>query len=623
MKNQKRRLNKRQASHRRTLKLFKRLMGAFAVPEPMTVSQWADRYRVISPEASAEVGRWHTDRAPYQREIMDALSDPQVQKIVIKASAQVGKTEIILNCIGYYIDHDPAPILYVLPTDLMAEAYSKERLAPMIRDCPVLKAKVADSKGRDSGNTILQKRFPGGYISLVGANSPSKLRGRPVRILLMDEVDGFPKSSGPEGDPVKLATKRTKNFWNKKIILVSTPTIEGESAIENAYRESSMEELEVQCPDCGEWQPYVWSELKFEHKAGLNQAKIIGYACRKCGCVESELTWKRQPIRWRAQHPEIKKIRGFHLNEFCSPWGSWKDIAENFLTAKHEGPESLKVWTNTTLGEVWKQKRALSEEDIIKKHREYYNCEVPSEVLVLTAAVDIQDNRLVYEIEGWGVDMKSWGILYGTVMGDPGQASTWTLLDDVLFNVYHREDGQAMRVLTTCVDSGGHYTSEAYKYCKEREPRRVWAIKGRGGSGETFIQRPKSRNKGGVWLFTLGVDSGKDTLLSRLSVEQEIEPGYCHFPREAEKGYDNDYFSGLCSEHRVAYTERGVTKTRWEKVTSGARNEPWDLKNYNMAAIEILNPNLKAMENRRLNMESPQILKRPIRRHKGSAGIEL
>lgn len=614
--------NEREIQYRRTLKLFKRLMGAFSVPEPMTVSQWADRFRVLSPEASAEIGRWRTDRAPYQKEIMDAISDPRVEIVVIMASAQVGKTEAILNAIGWFIDREPCPMLYVLPTKDLAEVYSKERLAPMVRDCPTLREKVADAKAKDGGNTIYQKRFPGGSISLVGANSPAQLRGRPVRVVLLDEVDGYPQSSGAEGDPVELARKRTKNFWNRKIVLVSTPTNEDESRIEKEYRTSTMEELEVQCPNCGEWQPYVWKGLKFDHESGSNTAEILGYECRACKCLDNEVRWKHQPIRWTTKHPERAKIRGFHLNEFCSPWGSWKDIAESFLKAKHMGVDSMKAWTNTTLGETFKQKRELSVDEIIKKRRIAYNCEVPYDVLVLTAAVDVQDNRLEYEIDGWGEEYRSWAIKYGVIQSDPGQEFTWNMLDDILFDTYLRADGQKMIISTTCIDHGGHFTQQVERYCKDkkREARRIWAIKGFGGEGVPFVRRPKNRNKAGIFLFDIGVDAGKDTMLSRLSVKYEQDPGYCFFPIEADKGFDDAYFQGLCSEHRVPYTDRGQTRTRWEKVTTGARNEPWDLRNYNNAAIEILNPNFKMLAQRR--EQKPDEKQQPPRKRKGSRGIE-
>ena len=237
--------------------------------------------------------------------------------------------------------------------------------------------------------------------------------------------------------------------------------------------------------------------------------------CKHCGCLSKENAWKRQPHRWAAKYPG-RKWRGFHLNEFASPWRTWDEIVEDFLTAKHDSVEALKVWTNTALGLSWEEQGELDMDELLLKRRVAYNCEVPAEVLVLTAAVDVQDNRLEYEIEGWGVGYKSWGIRYGVLMGDPGQLEVWNALDDVLYDEYERADGQKLRIMTTCVDTGGHHTSEAYAYCRAREDRRIWAIKGRGGSGEAFIQRPKARHKSGCWLFTIGVDVGKDTTPEQL-----------------------------------------------------------------------------------------------------------
>ena len=242
---------RRKTEYRRTLRLFKRLMQAYATPPEMTVSQWADEYRVLSPEASAERGRWRTDRAPYQREILDAVGDARVERVVVKSSAQVGKTEILLNAIGYYMDYDPAPMLYIQPTEDMAEAFSKDRLAPMLRDCPTLSGKVLDTGDKRKGNTTFHKSFPGGHITMIGANAPSKLASRPIRVLLLDEVDRFPVSAGREGDPVALAVKRTTTFWNRKVLEVSTPTIKGESRIDKDFDSSTAEELEVACPSAG------------------------------------------------------------------------------------------------------------------------------------------------------------------------------------------------------------------------------------------------------------------------------------------------------------------------------------------------------------------------------------
>lgn len=614
-------LEKREKQRKNTKRLFKKLLKTFDVPPDMTVSEWADAYRMLSPEASAEPGKWRTDRALYQKEIMDAVSDDKCYKVVIMSSAQVGKSEIILNMIGYHIDYDPAPIMYVLPTDSMAATFSKDRVSPMIRDTPSLKAKVSDVKSRDSGNTIFHKKFAGGHLTFIGANTPSQLASRPIRILLADEIDRFPDSAGAEGDPLQLAIKRTTTFWNRKIIEVSTPTIKGVSKIEKEYESSSMEHLNVACPKCGKFQTYEWEQLKFEHESGTKNFTVLGYKCRYCGEIEREVVWKRQPIKWIAEHPEIKDVRGFHLNELASPWKHWDEIVDDFLEAKRQGKEMLKVWHNTSLGLSWEEDGDLDIKDILFRRREFYNCMIPKDVVVLTAGVDVQDNRLEYEIVGWGRSKCSWGIKYGVLYGDPGKTEVWKMLDDVLFANYKRADGLEMQIMTTCIDSGGHHTQEVYDYCKRREMRRVWAIKGQGGSGVSYIQRPSRRNKSGAWLFMIGVDVGKDTMASRLKTNFVEEAGFCHFPMEPDRGYDEAYFEGLTAEKRNIRTVSGRIIINWVKKYEGIRNEPFDLRNYATAALEILNPNLDRLYEK-LNNKDNEVRPKPKKR-KASKGIEV
>ena len=618
-------LQRREDARKRAIAAFVKIKKEFATPPQMTISEWADNYRKLSRESSAEAGQWKTSRAEYQREMMNAVSDDTVEMVVFMTSAQVGKSEILNNTLGYYIDYDPAPIMFVQPTEEMAKSYSNDRIAPMIRDCPTLTPKVADSKSRDSGNTIMHKRFKGGHLTLIGANTPSKLASRPIRILLMDEVDRFPLSAGAEGDPAQLAIKRTTTFWNRKIVMCSTPTIKGVSKIEKEYESSSAEELNVACPECGKYQPYVWEQLKFEHESGTNEATNAVYVCKYCGAVHKENVWKRQPIKWVAKNPHIKNKRGFHLNELCSPWKRWEEIAVDFLNAKRQGVEMLKVWTNTAMGLPWEEETDLDINDILLKRREAYNCDVPKNVLVLTCGVDVQDNRLEYEIVGWGKDFQSWGIKYGVLMGDAGSKEVWQQLDDVLNSTYERADGLKMQIMTTCVDSGGHYTQEVYKYCKEREMHRVWAIKGQGGSGIPYIKRPNRRNDAGAWLFIIGVDVGKDTLASRLKQKFDNDIGYCHFPTETSKGYDEQYFLGLTAERRNVRTVNGRTVINWVKRSSGARNEPFDIRNYATAAIEILNPNLEMLA-RRLNGVSTNttqpVVSKP-KKKRSSKGVDV
>lgn len=578
-------------TQKQTLKLFQKIASLVAPPPKLKVSEWADKERVLSQESSAEYGRWNTDRAPYQREIMNALNDASVEDIIVMSSSQVGKSEILNNIIGYFIDYDPAPMLLVMPTLEMAESYSKDRLAAMIRDTPALNKKVSDAKARDGNNTLLHKKFAGGHISLVGANSPASLASRPIRIVLADEVDRFPASAGAEGDPLSLAHKRTKTFWNRKRVSVSTPTIKGASRIEAEYEESTMEQWCVSCPSCGKFQPYEWTQIRFEP---------VGMECAHCKEHHTEVEWKSRPGEWIARKPGTSK-RGFHMNALTSPWESWTKIIAEFKEAKRKGTETLKTWKNTTLGESWEENSNEQDHAKLVARRERYNCDIPDEVLVLTAGVDVQDDRLEVEIVGWGPDEISWGISYKIFYGDPGQSAVWEQLDAYLQKEWLCNDGSKLLVSATCVDSGGHYTSEVYDFCKEREHQRVFAIKGKGGSGVAYINKPSKVGRQNVHLFTLGVNEGKDLIYTRLRNDFEDKPGYCHFPIEQEKGYDEAFFIGLTSEYKKIRWVNGVPRHDWVKRSSNVRNEPLDLRNYATAALRILNPDLQYLKDNKLN----------------------
>lgn len=454
----------------------------------------------------------------------------------------------------------------------------------MIRDTVVLKNKIGDIKAKNSGNTLLHKTFPGGQITLAGANSPSSLASRPIRILLCDEVDRYPFSAGTEGDPLNLAAKRTTTFWNKKKIYVSTPTIKGASRIETEYEESTMEQWCLPCPYCGKHQPLTWGQIRFEDAT---------MECLYCRERSTEAEWKSGKGEWRARRKHRNK-RGFHLNELSSPWKPWREIIEDFREAK-KSTDTFKVWINTSLGESWEEQGEKADEETLMKRRQRYNTQLPDDVLILTAGVDTQDDRLEVEVVGWGVGKESWGIEYKVFYGDPSQSIVWNQLDSYLSKTWTYSNGEGLVISCTCIDSGGHYTSEVYKFCKTREHRRIFAVKGKGGDGIPFVGRASRTNREKVALFILGVDQGKETLLSRLKLDFEGE-GYCHFPMEGDRGYDEAYFKGLTSEKRVIKYYKGKPKVEWLKK-SGTRNEPLDLRNYATAALEILNPNLEMLKN--------------------------
>lgn len=610
-----------------TINLFKQILLILKPPPDITMSEWADMYRYLSPESSAEPGKWHTYRTPYMREIMDAISDINVPKVVFMSAAQLAKTEgTILNTIGFFMHYNPSPIMVMQPTIQMAETFSKDRLSPMIRDTPVLKDKIKD-KSRNSGNTILQKIFPGGHVTMVGANSPSSLASRPIRILLADEIDRYPATAGSEGDPLLLASKRLATFWNKKEICVSTPTIKGLSRIEVEFEHSTQEEWNVPCPECGEYQPLEWANIIFS-KENLEEINCV---CTKCGVISSEYDWKEQFIKGKfiAKYPD-RQVRGFHLNALASLFVEWKEIVQKFITANNEKKkgniELLKVWTNTEMGQTWEETGEQIEEETLLKRREQYNCEVPEDVIVLTAGVDTQDNRFEIEVVGWGVDKESWGIKYAVIYGDLKLPNIWNELDTFLSQTFTRADGAKLKIICTCMDSGGHFTNQVYRFCKTRSARRIFAIKGKGGAEVPYYNRPTTNNPVKCPLFTLGVDTGKSLLLDRLKIEltdekgNEVEhaPGYCHFPRERDKGYTKEYFKGLTSERQIMTYKKGRTVYEWRiKDYEHKRNEALDCRNYATAALEIANPVLKKQE----KMTAQTASNRAVSRRNRSGGI--
>lgn len=587
-------------------------LSHFKPPENLTVAEWADKYRRLSPETSAEAGPWRTSRTPYLEEPMVAFTDPKIHKIVMVAASQVGKSELELNIIGYIIDQDPGSILFVQPALEDARKFSRLRIAPMIRDSKVLKSKVTDIKGKDATSTVLQKSFPGGMLTITGSNSASALASTPARYIIGDERDRWALSAGNEGDPWSLAEARQATFYNAKAVEVSTPTIKGYSNIESSYYQGTQERWCHKCPHCGEYSEITFNRVKFEHKIvtvhGRKMNKIVGpmtYVCPACGCISTETEMRKQPAKWVAQNPEANNsgVRSFWLSAFASPWTPWSKIATKFLDAQKD-PERLKVVVNTLLGELWEERGEIQDEDSMLTRRENYPAELPDGVLCLTCGVDTQDNRLEYEVVGHGKGGATWGIKKGYIMGKPDNPEVWERLDDVIDRSYKYQNGRSLRISITFVDSGGHYTQEVYQECRNRFNKRVFAIKGKGGEGIPYISPPtkvaiKDNKKISCWLYTIGVDAGKSAIMSALKVmDQDGETKYCHFPLGEERGYDLNYFNGLLSERLVLTRTRRGNRWAWEKLEGHGRNEALDCRNYAMAGFRVVDPDLDAIERR-------------------------
>ena len=557
----------------------------FQPPPDMMISEWSDEFRELPPEASSEPGHWSTNRAPYQREMMNAICPPSAERVVFMTAAQVGKTEIILNTIGYYIHKEPSPILIMQPTLQMGESFSKDRVSTMLRDCTCLHGKVKDPRARDSGNTLLHKTFPGGHITIAGANSPASLASRPIRVLLCDEVDRYPVSAGTEGDPLSLAMKRTQNFWNRKIIIVSTPTIKGISRIEKEYDASTREEWELPCPRCGEYNALDWERVLYEGK----REPVM--RCRSCGYEGNGQDWKSQSPQGRWNAGNYSSVRGFHVNALASPWVTWPEIVSQYDEARRIGPDKLKVWRNTVLGLPYEETAGTIDIDTMSGHEDEYGAELPDEVLLLTAGVDTQDNRLEVEILGHGLNGDTYGIEYRIIYGSPGDNEVWHKLDEYLSREWHYADGVSLCVSCACIDSAGHFTDAVYRFCRDKVRRNIFPIVGRGKFGLPSVSRPKMHNRGQVYLFTLGVNTIKGELHTRLKAERG-ESGYCYFPADKKRGYDSIYYAGLLSERMIVKRKGGQEYITWEERSRKVRNEPLDCRVYALGAFKILNPDM-------------------------------
>lgn len=560
------------------------------------MSQWADRYRQLSSEASAEAGRWDTSRAEYQRGIMDAISDPLIPETVVMSSAQVGKTEMINNAIGFFIDQEPAPIIVLQPTVEMAEAWSKDRLAPMLRDTKVLAGKVTDAKTRESGNTVRHKTFAGGHVTMAGANSPTSLASRPVRIVLADEIDRYPASAGTEGDPLSLGIKRTTTFWNRKVVITSTPTVKGFSRVEMAFNETDQRYYHVPCPKCGHLHVLRWGNVIWPK----DEPDKAHFLCPSCQAPYSDVQ-KDAAVRiapkvgggWVASKP-FKGKAGFHLNELYSPWRRLRETVREFLESKPY-PERLQVWVNTALGETWDSGGEVLNENELLERIERYAAPVPSRALYLTAGVDTQRDRLEVEVVGWGVGEETWSIDYQVFHGDPdipeGQpGSPWAMLTDYLRKPWKHESGAELTVSVSCIDTGGSNTQAVYNYVKAHKGQRIFGIKGQSGENLPIVGSPNRKRSGKaqrkIDLYPVGVDQAKSIVLKRLKITEQ-GPGYCHFP----EGRDIDYFRQLTAEKLVTKYVRGFPKREFHKL-DGRRNEALDCRVYAFAAWFISMPQL-------------------------------
>jgi phage terminase large subunit GpA-like protein len=479
--------------------------------------------------------------------------------------------------------HGGGAALLIQPTVEMAKRFSRQRLESLIENTPCLRGRVKDARSRDSGNTVLLKQYTGGTLILTGANSAVGLRSLPAKYVLMDEIDGFPLDADGEGDPIALATKRTAAFGSqKRILCFSTPTIAGFSRIEALYQQSNQQRFFVPCSRCGFFQVLLWPNLRWDE----GNPQTARYICESCGEAirNHEKTGMLARGEWRATAAGDGRTSGFHINALYAPvgWLSWADLAREWIEAQ-KSEETLQVFVNTVLAQTWADQNSQPvDADVLYGRREAFAAEVPMGASLLTAGVDVQDDRLELEIVGWGRNEQSWRVQYSVLYGDPTQPEVWNELDRLLLRDLRHESGFELDVSAVCVDTGYH-SAEAQEFCRPRLARKVWPVKGAPGFSKPIFPRRTGGSHGSKnLLFLAGVDSAKEKVYAKLRVET-AGAGYCHFPLTR----DQEYFTQLCAERITVKHTNGFPTRCWGKSPS-ARNEALDCRTYALVALHGL-----------------------------------
>jgi phage terminase large subunit GpA-like protein len=570
-------------------------------PPQLTVSQWADQHRVLSTRASSEPGPWRTSRTPYLRDIMDALSAVHpARRVVFMKGAQVGASEGGNCWLGYVMHHVPAPVLAVQPTVELAKRFSRQRIDPLLEETPALRERVAPARARDSGNTMLSKEFPGGILVLTGANSAVGLRSMTARFLFLDEVDAYPGDVEGEGDPIALAEARARTFgWRRKAYLVSTPTIAGRSRIEREYLASDQRRFFVPCPHCQAMQWLRFERLIWEK----GNPTSVAYHCEGCDAPigEHHKTAMLAGGEWRAtatsQDPHTV---GFHISALYSPvgWLSWEQIARDWEAAQGK-PEDLKTFRNTVLGEVWQEHgEAPDWERLVERREDFAIGTVPAGALVLTAGVDVQDDRIEVDVWGWAEGFTSWLVDHVVIPGSPRERAPWVELAKLLAKDWPRENGAAgaMRIAKVCVDTGGRDTASVYGHLRHLRDPRIAPTKGVEGwnraqpvQGPTLVDALVNGQKlrRGLKLWTVSVSTWKADLYRRLWLGRgeaaEFPVGWVHLPQAIEV----EWVKQLVAEQlRTVKDRRGFSRQEWAKLRE--RNEALDCAVLARAALWLL-----------------------------------
>ena len=547
-------------------------------PEQLTVSEWAEKYRMLDSKSSAMPGPWSNDITPYLTGVMDEFNNYETEKIIFVKPTQIGGTEALQNMLGYIVMQDPSPTMIVYPTDTLAKSVSENRLQPMLKATPEIAKKF------DENSSLLELQFDSMYISLNGSNSPSGLASKPIRFLMMDEVDKYPGASSKEADPIKLATERTKTFHNKKIYITSTPTLK----TGHIWKEKEAADIEkhffVPCPHCGEYIEFKFQNIRFPDDEGMSyadRAEFATYVCQKCGCLITDND-KHNMLKlgeWRTVRHNTKYVRNvaFWINTMYSPFVRWSDIAKEFLVSKDD-PEDLQNFVNSWLAEAWEDtKLKTSAELVLERQTELPAYVVPQWTKLLTAGVDVQENSLYWSIRAWGEFLTSQNIAHG-------QSLSFEEIDRIMNMQYMTEEGDPM-VVNLCLIDSGDQTDIVYDFCALHSD---YALPVKGSSHAqlshyklSMVNKTDSRAYG---MQLVLVDGGryKDMIAGRMQRPNGKGSWMVY------SGCDMEYATQVTAEHKVNVKTPSGTKQVWQKKSSHADNHYLDAEVYALAAADVM-----------------------------------
>lgn len=569
---------------------------AFLRPPPkLRPSEYAER-SVKIPVGNAVPGPMRFDNAPYQREPLDMTVDPRCNRITLMWGAQVGKTQTALCAQAYRIEHSPASQIMMQPSQGDLTTWLETKFNPLVDANSSLQDRIATPRARDGVNNQRMKSYPGGFIMFSWSGSPKTMRGRSAPFIVCDETDGYDRTH--EGHPVGLLWQRAATFGDQRLLMeISTPTIKGASWIESAFEQGDQRRFHVPCPHCDHSQSLKWANVTWtKSDDGEHLPDTAGYACESCGTVwnDGERISAIRAGQWVAARP-FRGHASYHLNELYSCFRRLSDVVQSFLDKK--AGNDLQTFVNVSLAETWEEEGDQVDATGLMERVEKYPAPVPQGAAVLTAGIDMQQDRLEVEVVGWGLGEESWSVDHRVLWGDPMQGDVWQDLDDLLGETYLHQSGAQLPVSAAAIDTGGTagMTQAAYEYARGKLGRRLFAIKGVGGWGRPIVSAPSRKRSGRrarpVDLFSVGVDEAKVVVQRRLGLETP-GPGFCHFPEDR----DPEYFQQLTAERLQTRMVKGFAVREWHKTRE--RNEALDCRVYALAALKITNPNIKRLSDR-------------------------